>query len=351
MPRGPRLDAPGALHHVMARGVDGALIFRDDCDHTDFVARLEKLSEDGAFLIYAWALVANHTHLLVRTGARPLSHLMRSLLTGYAGCFNRRHRRTGHLFQGRFKSIVCEDEPYFLELVRYIHLNPLRAGLVPDLETLERYPFTGHSGLLGYILRPWQATDAVLSQFGRTPAAGRSQYRGYVAAGVPLGSRPDLRGGGLVRSVGGWEAAREIRRGREAFAADERVLGGSKFVEALKRALAQDAARGSLPGPPITLESLVRTVAASCGVSPSAVLSNGRYRPCCKARDGISFLWLDVLSGRTDDLVRIFRRPTRSISRFAARGRRCGETWRALLASPVAIDPTLLRVAQRPLTP
>jgi len=168
---------------------------------------------------------------------------------------------------------------------------------------------------------------------------------------VPLGRRPELIGGGLVRSVGGWEAAREVRRGREAFVSDERVLGSSKFVEGLKRALARDPARGSPSGPPITLESLVRTVAASCCVSPSAVLSNGRYRSCCKARDGISFLWLDVLSGRTDELVRIFRRPTRSISRFAARGRRCGETWRALLASPVAIDPTLLRVAQRPLTP
>ena len=351
MPRGPRLDAPGALHHVMARGVDGALIFRDDRDQTDFVARLEELSAGGGLLIYAWAFVANHVHLLVRTGACPLSSSMRSLLTGYAGYFNRRHRRRGHLFQGRFKSIVCEAETYFLELVRYIHLNPLRAGLVSNLQTLERHPFTGHSSLLGYLHRPWQATDAVLSQFGPTPAAARSHYRRYVAAGVPLGRRPELIGGGLVRSVGGWEAAREVRRGREAFVSDERVLGSSKFVEGLKRALARDPARGSPSGPPITLESLVRTVAASCCVSPSAVLSNGRYRSCCKARDGISFLWLDVVSGRTDELVRIFRRPTRSISRFAARGRRCGETWRALLASPVAIDPTLLRVAQRPLTP
>ena len=125
MPRQPRLDAPDTLHHVMVRGLERRVIFRDDADRADFVTRLGALAERGALTVYAWALLPNHAHLLVRTGSRPLARSMRSLLTGYAGAFNRRHHRAGHLFQNRYKSIVVEEEPYLLELVRYLHLNQI----------------------------------------------------------------------------------------------------------------------------------------------------------------------------------------------------------------------------------
>ena len=98
MPRGPRLDAPGVLHHVMARGIEGRALFRDDRDRTDFARRLAGLATTGAFTVYAWVLLPNHFHLLLRSGPRPLASAMRSLLTGYAGAFNRRHRRQGHLY-------------------------------------------------------------------------------------------------------------------------------------------------------------------------------------------------------------------------------------------------------------
>src|SRR5574342_250887 len=127
MPRQARLDAPGTLHHVRVRGIERTVLFRDDPDREDFLARLAALVAAGAFTIYAWALLPNHAHLLLQTGRRPLARSMRSLLTGYAGVFNRRHRRVGHLFQNRYKSIVVEAEPYMLELVRYIHLHPVRA--------------------------------------------------------------------------------------------------------------------------------------------------------------------------------------------------------------------------------
>ena len=116
MPRGPRLDAPNVLHHVMVRGIERRIIFRDDRDRGEFVARLATLTAGGAWSIYAWALLPNHLHLLVRTGRRPLARTMGALLAGYAGAFNRRHNRHGHLFQNRYKSIVVEEEPYFLEL-------------------------------------------------------------------------------------------------------------------------------------------------------------------------------------------------------------------------------------------
>src|SRR3972149_10145624 len=105
MPRGPRLDAPGPLHHIRVRGIERRPIFRDDADRADFVRRLAALAATGALQIYAWTLLPNHAHLLVRTGTRPLARSMRRLLTGYAGAFNRRHKRVGHLFQNRSKSI------------------------------------------------------------------------------------------------------------------------------------------------------------------------------------------------------------------------------------------------------
>ena len=174
MPRQARLDAPDTLHHVMVRGIERTALFRDDGDRDAFMTRVAALADAGALTVFAWALLPNHAHLLVRTGSRPLPRSMRALLTGYAGAFNRRHKRVGHLFQNRYKSIVVEAESYLLEVLRYLHLNPLRATMVPDLRRLGSYPWTGHSALLGTVPRPWQDTRTILRQFGPTPAcAGR----------------------------------------------------------------------------------------------------------------------------------------------------------------------------------
>ncbi|MBW1717298.1 MAG: transposase, partial [Deltaproteobacteria bacterium] len=149
MPRHARLDAPGVLQHVMARGIERRKIFWDDKDRTSFLERLALILEETQTQCYAWALIPNHFHLLLRTGPTPLSTVMRRLMTGYAVTFNLRHRRAGHLFQNRYKSVVCEEDPYLLELIRYIHLNPLRAKLVNDLKELDKYLWTGHSALVG----------------------------------------------------------------------------------------------------------------------------------------------------------------------------------------------------------
>ena len=117
--------------------------------------------------------------------------------------FNRRHHRHGHLFQNRYKSIVVEEEPYRLELTRYIHRNPLRAKVVRTLGALDRYPWSGHSALLGRVPRAWQAVDAVLGTVGQRVKRARQGYRQFVADGLPQGRRPDLQGGGLRRSAGG----------------------------------------------------------------------------------------------------------------------------------------------------
>lgn len=143
MPRQARLDAPGTLHHVMGRGIEKTAIFRKEEDRKDFLNRVALLYQGKAWKVYAFALMDNHFHLLVRTERQSLSYSMKKLLTGYVVNFNRRHKRYGHLFQNRYKSIICEDDPYLLELTRYIHLNPLRAAVVKGIGELNRYEWTG----------------------------------------------------------------------------------------------------------------------------------------------------------------------------------------------------------------
>ncbi|MCF8384051.1 MAG: transposase [Chlorobium sp.] len=231
MPRGARLDAPGALHHVMVRGIERTAIVFDDEDRLDFLNRIDKASDKTGTVIYAWALMTNHAHLLLRSGLEGLPTFMRKVLTGYSVSFNKRHHRVGHLFQNRYKSILCEEEPYFIKLVSYIHLNPLRAGLVASQEELERYPWSGHAAIMGLGEHTWQDTEYVLQQFGRTTGAAREAYVGFVLDQMRLGHQPELTGGGLVRSAGGWSEVLSMRQRGERQFSDERILGSGEFVE------------------------------------------------------------------------------------------------------------------------
>jgi len=133
----------------MIRGIDRTVIFRNDEDRESFLDRLGGILMGSSTPCYAWSLLSNHAHFLFRTGKIPIARVMRKLLTGYAVTFNRRYRRHGHLFQNRYKSILCEEDVYLQELVRYIHLNPLRAGVVHDLRELGSYAYSGHSVLVG----------------------------------------------------------------------------------------------------------------------------------------------------------------------------------------------------------
>ena len=130
MPRQARLDAPGTLHHVIIRGIEKRKIVDDHNDRNIFVERMGQNALDTDTKIFAWSLMTNHAHILLKSGQQGLSTFMRRFLTGYAISYNKRHKRYGHLFQNRYKSIVCDEDVYFMELVRYIHLNPLGAKLV-----------------------------------------------------------------------------------------------------------------------------------------------------------------------------------------------------------------------------
>jgi REP element-mobilizing transposase RayT len=312
----------------MVRGLERRAIFRDDADRADFVGRLAALAERGALTVLAWACLPNHAHLLVRTGARPLARSMRSLLTGYAGAFNRRHKRVGHLFQNRYKSVVVEAEPYLLELVRYLHLNSLRARVVPDLRALDRYPWAGHSALLGTVPRPWQATGEVLGQFARESRRARRAYRDFVKAGLPQGRRPDLQGGGLVRSLGGWAAVAALRRGREAYLGDERVLGSSDFVERLRQTVEDRRRPGARALP---LDTLVGRVCRRVGIAAAQLQTGSRRAAVTQARDGIAYLWVEVLGHPGRPLAPVLGVRPQAVYQAVTRGRQGRARWEQLL--------------------
>jgi len=233
MPRQARLDAPGTLHHVIIRGIERKKIVSYDQDRQDFVARMGTIALETETSVYAWALMTNHAHILLRSGPSGLPRYMRRLLSGYAVSYNRRHRRHGHLFQNHYKSIVCEEDSYFKELVRYIHLNPLRAKLVDNLAKLDRYKYCGHSVLMGRVKNDWQDRDYVLKWFGSKEGKAKRAYRRFVKMGIDQGRRPDLVGGGLIRSQGGWSAVKAMRRLGVREKSDERILGSNEFVEQL----------------------------------------------------------------------------------------------------------------------
>ena len=248
MPRQARLDSPGTLHHVMIRGLEGRNIVDDDRDRREFVRRLGEVAAASGTAVFAWALMSNHAHILLASGPMGLAKFMRRLLTGYAVSYNLRHRRQGHLFQNRYKSIVCDGDSYFTELVRYIHLNPLRVKLVKDIAALERYPYCGHGAILGNVSYDWQDRHSVLAQFGNREIQATAAYRRFVADGIALGRRPELVGGGLIRSAGGWAEVRSQRQRREGQQSDERILGDGEFVarilnESEKAVQRQQAAR------------------------------------------------------------------------------------------------------------
>jgi REP element-mobilizing transposase RayT len=231
VPRQARLDAPGTLHHVIIRGIEKRQIVDDEKDRLNFVKRLGDLAEETKTPVYAWSLLTNHAHLLLRSGPSGLPKFMRRLLTGYAVTYNLRHLRHGHLFQNRYHSIVCDEDVYFRELVRYIHLNPLRANLVENLSELDRYPWCGHSAVMGRTKRDWQDRDYVLSWFGKREGEARRAYRKYLEEGMTQGNQPELAGGGVVRSYGGWSAVVSLRKSQDEIAGDQRILGTGDFVE------------------------------------------------------------------------------------------------------------------------
>lgn len=305
MPRQARIDAPGALHHIIGRGIERREIFCDEEDRDDFLLRLEGIITQSKTRCYAWALLPNHFHLLLKTGNVPIATVMRRLLSGYASRFNRRHLRSGHLFQNRYKSILCQENIYLRELVRYIHLNPLRAGMVKTIGELDRYRYCGHGDLMGKRSNDWQETASVLALFADHVSTARRRYRQFVKKGIDQGRRPELIGGGLVRSAGGWQAVQALREAGVHQKSDERILGDSEFTEeVLARAEEGLQQRYALAAQGIGIEQLMQGVSELTGVTVGALAGAGKKRESVKARSLLCYWAVTEMGMALTDLAR-----------------------------------------------
>ena len=257
MGRRPRIHYPGAVYHVMARGVDGRSIFMDDADRNGFLTALKRVNLESGAILLAYCLMGNHFHLALKVGRTPLSILMHRVLTGHALTFNRRHERTGHLFQSRHEAKLCLTDTYLTALIRYIHLNPVRAGLVSKPEDWAWSSCRSHldaglvPGEVPPLFDPWsdpsdQPTPALI----RVPAEDILQlpyYAGRISAKTQI-SVHELRSGTRRRDV---VAARKLFVG-EALCGGHRMTSVARWLgltpAALARYMRENTARMYKPG-------------------------------------------------------------------------------------------------------
>jgi hypothetical protein len=248
---------------------------------------------------------------------------MRRLLTGYAVSFNLRHRRSGHLFQNRFKSILCQEDIYLKQLIAYIHLNPLRAGLVSSFKALAEYPYGGHSAVMGYVQTKFQDVDFILNLFGDEESIARTNYEIYVDGAASLGQRPELVGGGLIRSNGGWGVLKDARKARIHLKGDERILGESDFV---KKVLSMHKERFErrywLRSKGYDFDWLLQRAADRLRIETVEILKPGKQPQRSRARSLVCFWAVREMGMSATDVGRLLNLSQPAVSRAVVRGER-----------------------------
>jgi hypothetical protein len=229
---------------------------------------------------------------------------MAPVLGGYAGYYNRRHRRSGYVFQNRYSSILCDADNYLMELVRYIHLNPIRAGMVENFRELERYRWTGHAGVLGNYRQDWHEVEQMLEYFGQTPGRARKRYRKFIAEAEDGCISQNLSGGGLIRSTGSWEDLSKSRKEHIYCIGDERILGDTNFVE---RALKQDDLevdlKSNLKREGWTLDKLISGICRLYEINEKALLKKTRHVNSSIAKSLICYWGTEVLGLSAKDIA------------------------------------------------
>jgi REP element-mobilizing transposase RayT len=258
MARKPRVEFAGALYHVITRGNNRQSIFRDHQDYHAYLRRLETYRGRYRISLYAYVLMPNHVHVLVETGMFPLSKFMQGLQQSYTLYFNRRHRRVGHLFQGRYRAILCDRESYLLELIRYLHLNPVRARIATHPDT---YPWSSHHA---YLRRPSAleiTVDLPLGLLSTRPQTATHRYAQFVREGRRQGHREDF-----------YEVL------------DQRFLGTEQFAATAKRRAGKAHRRDSPRPLRVSLEQCLALVSYHLGLAADAIRSNARSRVLVHAR-------------------------------------------------------------------
>lgn len=320
MPRKARLDVPGALHHIMVRGINKSSIFEDDIDRQKFLARLGDTIGEAKCSIYAWALMTNHVHLLFKSGGKGISAVMRKVLTWYAIYYNRRHKRTGHLFENRYKSILCDEDNYLLALIRYIHLNPVRAGMVKTMEELDRYPWSGHSAVMNKKECLWMDTEYVLLQFNDTKRKARNAYWQFVHEGIGMGRKPELTGGGLVRSLGGWSQVQSTQRKGQKTEYDERILGSGDFVTSIfKEAEEKQVRQFKIKRSGLTITGIIEKECKTARISEKELKNGGKRMIVRIVREKIARRGVEELGLTSAEIARNLGVCTSTVTRALVR--------------------------------
>jgi putative transposase len=272
MARKPRLLYPGALYHAILRGNNGRVIFFDDQDRTRFYLLLQEGIERFGHRIHAFCLMTNHVHLAIQMGEIPLSRILQNLSFRYTRWMNWRQKGSGHLFQGRYKAVVVDADTYLQELIRYVHLNPVRAGIVKEPEG---YLWSGHRAYLGLEMIPWLTTDWVLSQFSKRLTLARRAYRRFVHEGK----------GGLHQE--------EYHRG---LGGDSRILGDDDFMD---RMLGRKPMR---PRPKASLDGIMQEVCRYYHLDEKDFLVPGKDRGLSEARWMAGWLAMELGVGTLSQL-------------------------------------------------
>ncbi len=285
MARKPRIEFPGALYHVIARGNNRQKIFTCEKDYEHFLFRLRQVKKRFKFILYAYALMPNHVHLLIETGEHPLSKVMQSLQLNYTQYFNRRYKRVGHLFQGRYKAILCQKENYLLELIRYIILNPIRAGLV---SSLIKWPWSSYAEIVQGKNDPITSVGDVLSLFDRRHNAALISFQKFINDANVEGHKKEYYN-----------------------LKDQRILGEKEFAEDVIKTAVDDFEYRK-----ISIDEAVDIVAKHTGISRENILSMTNERRGAEGRGLVAYICRTIGGFRSKKLGKYFKRAESTISKM-----------------------------------
>jgi len=296
MPRKPRLHYPGAVYHVILRGNSGQDVFFDAGDRKRFFLLLQESVVRFGYRIHAFCLMTTHTHLAIQVGDIALSRIMQNIGFRYTQFINRKYRRTGHLFQGRYKALLIDADSYLLELIRYIHLNPVRAGMV---RSPDEYPWSSHSSYCGGSpCPPWLTMDWALAQFARTSEAAIKRYRAFIEDGLGEGHRQDFHRGSF----------------------EGRALGDDAFIDqALRQA-------EEVRVVDMTLDQVIESVCSVYQLTAAELSKAGKAQPAAEARALAALVVRNCESLSLVKLAEFLKRDLSGLSQAARRLERRIET-------------------------
>jgi len=284
MSRNRRLDYPNALHHILARGVNKNIIFNESKDYLYFTKKLGDLLKETGTECFAWALMPNHIHLLLKRTKTSISKTIHRLLTSYATYYNHKYNRVGHLFQNRFKSILCQSDNYFLTLIKYIHLNPLKANIVRNVKELEFFPWCGHQVLTGNKYLEWQNTSEVLQAFDTDEKIAVHKYCKHLSVELSEKDEMEIMHGSIAKLRNGkWKNSTTLTD-KQRQRANELILGSEIFIRTVLNYNEKLQANHFDKKIQFDFQEMLNSATQITGASTPLIFSRCRNKQASKAR-------------------------------------------------------------------